>query len=424
MPDDQQQSSEPAAGAGAGLLSKAALPVFSAFFLWGFGTGALWMVRPLTAFDLGGSVFLVGVVAAFSAAPRMFGAPIAGSLADRVGRRPVVIAGAFFHGAAVAGQAFVTSYELFLLLEFVSGFGVAIWVTGSSALLADFTRVSNRGRGVALRNTSMRLGILMGPAAGGIVAALFDLQAVFLFIAVTKVGVIIISWFLIAETRQPKAEEEPITAPSAVVPKARLRVPDLSVFKTRDFFILGVMTLALGLVTAGPGAFRTFFPVHAQAVGLSVADIGTMISVSGLAAMLIALPVGAMVDMRGRKPLLIAGLGILALSLYLIVGMEGLVMGLAVAVAFGIGEVVGTNTNQTYAMDLAPADRRGYFLGTWQATMNVGQLIGPLIVGWLATEFSLPTAFAIIATVLVACAVFVGVFGRETHVAGGEPSVS
>ena len=403
------------------LLSRAALPVFSTFFLWGFGTGALWMVRPLTAFDLGGSVFLVGLVAAFSAAPRMFGAPLAGSLADRIGRRPVVIAGAVFHGAAVAGQAFVTSYTPFLLLEFVSGFGVAVWVTGSSALLADFTRASNRGRGVALRNTSQRLGILAGPLAGGVVAQVFDLQAVFLFIAATKVGVIIISWFLIAETHLGKAHD---TIPREGGEQKLLRLPDLSAFKTRDFLVLAVVTLALGLVTAGPGAFRTFFPVLAQDVGLSLANIGTMISISGLTAMIVALPVGAMVDWRGRKPMLVGGLAIIAASLYLILGMQGLLMGIVVVIAFAVGEVVGSNTIQTYAMDLAPVDRRGYFLGMWQATMNVGQLVGPLAVGWLATQIGLSAAFGGVATVIVASAIFVALFGRETHAGRKEPVTS
>lgn len=301
-----------------GLLSRAALAVFSAFFLWGFGTGALGMVRPLTAFDLGGSIFLVGLVAAFSAAPRMFSAPLAGSLADRVGRRPVVVAGAVFHGAAVAGQAFVSSYTPIFLLEFVSGFGVAMWVTGSPALLADFARTSNRGRGLALRNTWQLLGILAGPLAGGIVAAIFGLQAVFLFIAATNVGVIIISWFLIKETGQERAPEAVATVGET---RRQLRLPDLSIFKTRDFLALGVVTLSLGLVTAGPGAFRTFFPVLAQDVGLSLANIGTMFSISGIAAMIVALPVGALVDWRRPKAIMVAGLAIIAASLYLMLGM-------------------------------------------------------------------------------------------------------
>ena len=395
MASDQQTDRTP------GLLSREAIPVFSAFFLWGFGTGALWMARPLLAFDLGGSFFLVGLVSAFSAAPRMIGAPLAGSLADRLGRRPVVIAGAVMHGAAAAMQAFTDSYALFLGLEFLSGFGVAVWVTGSAALLADFTLVTNRGRGVALRNTSQRLGILTGPMVGGILATAFDIRAVFIFIAVTKVFIVAITWFLIRETR--REHTRPVETEAR--PRRRFRL-DVSVFATRNFLTLAVVTLALGLVTAGPGSFRTYFPVHAANVGLSVSDLGAAISMSGLAAMLIALPVGGIVDWGGRKPVLLAGLATVATAMFLISGMDGLLMALVVASTFSIGEVMGTNTLQTYAMDLAPVEKRGYFLGTWQATMNVGQLTGPLLVGALAAPLGIPAAFAIIGGLLLAAAAF------------------
>jgi len=398
-------------GPSGGLLSLAALPVFSVFFLWGFGTGALWMVRPLYAYSFGGSIFLVGLVSAFSAAPRMFGAPLAGALTDRIGRRPVVAAGAILHGGALAAQAYTTSYPPFLALELISGFGVAVWVTGSSVLLADFTRVANRGRGVALRNTSMRIGILAGPAAGGLVADLFDLASVFLFIAATKVVIVAIVILLIKETRSRSHNQVgPEPAPQQ---KTRL-LPDLSVFRTKDFLALGMITLALGLVTQGPGAFRTFFPVQAAVAGLSLTDVGNLISASGLAAMLVALPVGALVDWRGRKPMLVVGLLVIGLSLFFVAGMNGLLVALAAAVAFGVGEAVGSNTVQTYAMDLAPEDRRGYFLGTWQATMNVGQLIGPLVVGALAVPLGIPVAFAVIGGVIIATGVATAFVGRET----------
>jgi MFS family permease len=94
--------------------------------------------------------------------------------------------------------------------------------------------------------------------------------------------------------------------------------------------------------------------------------------------------------------------------------MNGLLVALAAAVAFGVGEAVGSNTVQTYAMDLAPEDRRGYFLGTWQATMNVGQLIGPLVVGALAVPLGIPVAFAVIGGVIIATGVATAFVGRET----------
>ena len=387
-----------------GLLSKEALPVFSAFFLWGFGTGALWMARPLLASELGGSIILVGLVSAFSAAPRIIGGPLAGSLADKLGRRPIVVAGCVLHGGAATMQGFTDSYTVFLMLELVSGFGVAVWVTGSAALLADFTRVTNRGKGVALRNMSMRLGILSGPVAAGVIAAAFDIGAVMVFIGVTKIFIVAVTWLLIKETRHPLAP-----APTAGErPRRRLRL-DVTIFRTRNFLTLTVVTLAVGLVTAGPGAFRTYFPVQAEDVGLSVAEIGAAIGLSGLLAMLISMPVGVAVDWWGRKPVLLLGLATMAASMFLIFGMEGLLIALIVAGIFGIGEVVGMNTLQTYAMDLAPEEKRGYFLGTWQGTVNVGQLGGPLLVGAIAAPLGIPAAFGIIGVVLLCAAVFLAV---------------
>ncbi len=388
-----------------GLLSKEALPVFSAFFLWGFGTGALWMARPLLAFDLGGSFFLVGVASAFSAAPRLIGSPLAGSVADRLGRRPVVVAGAVLHGGAAAMQAFTDSYAVFLGLELISGFGVAVWMTGSAALLADFTRVTNRGRGVALRNTSMRLGILAGPVVGGAIAAASDIRAVFIFIAVTKVFIVAIAWLLIRETRQAPA---PVHEAGQERQRRRPRV-DVSIFRTRNFVTLSVVTLAVGLVTAGPGAFRTYFPVQAEDVGLSIPEIGVAISVSGVLATLVSMPAGGLVDWWGRRPVLLVGLAAMAAGMFLTSGMEALLMAVVVASAFSIGEVIGTNTLQTHSMDLAPADKRGYFLGAWQATMDLGHLIGPLLVGALAVPLGLPAAFGTAGAVLLLAAAFLAV---------------
>jgi MFS family permease len=259
-----------------------------------------------------------------------------------------------------------------------------------------------------MRNMSQRLGILAGPAAGGLVAVTFDLRAVFLFIAATKVLIVLIILLGIRETRVPSEA-------SAAAPQRRSRLaPDLSLFRTRDFLMLSVVTLALGLVAMGPGAFRTFFPLQVQEAGMSLSDVGNLISASGLAALLVAFPVGAMADRAGRKPMLVVGLVLLAGALFLFLGLEGLLVAFGIAVAFGVGETVATNTNQTYAMDLAPAERRGYFLGTWQATMNAGQLVGPLAVGALAAPLGIPGAFAAIGGLLLVTTGAVVVFGRET----------
>ena len=85
-----------------GTLGPGMLPVFLMFFFWGFGTGGLWLARPLVAYQVGGSFLLVALVSAASAAPRVIAGPAAGYLTDRFGRRPFLVLGAVLHIVALA----------------------------------------------------------------------------------------------------------------------------------------------------------------------------------------------------------------------------------------------------------------------------------------------------------------------------------
>ena len=182
-------------------VSRLAAPVVVIFFMWGFGTGALWVARPLFADSLGASLFQIGLVSSFSAMPRLLSGPVTGLLSDRWGRRPMLLLGAAAHGAILVAQFFSDDYAQFALLELLAGVGIAFWTVSSGILIADLTRVANRGRGVGLRDTAMRLGMLAGPLAGGLIAAQFELRWVFIFIASTKIPAIFVVLFIIPETR-------------------------------------------------------------------------------------------------------------------------------------------------------------------------------------------------------------------------------
>ena len=86
--------------------------------------------------------------------------------------------------------------------------------------------------------------------------------------------------------------------------------------------------------------------------------------------------------------------------------------------AFGFAEALGTGTIQVYAMDLAPEDKRGAFLGVWSLTMNMGQILGPLFIGLIADSISFRAAFLTVAALLIFGAMMVFVFGTETYRAG------
>ncbi len=406
------------------LLTPETFPVFLMFFFWGFGTGGLWLARPLFAFDLGDKSFLlVALISSVSAAPRIITGPATGYVVDRFGRKPFIILGSVLHIAALTGDFFIHSYIQFFLLEVLAGIGIAVWMTSSNALLADATEVRTRGRAIALRESSSRVGLLTGPMVGGVVAATLSLRYVFLFIALTKVAVVLLTVFLIHESR-PKSLSTAQTAEQAKA--ARKKRLDLSMFKGRAFVALALGTIATGLVVGGTGVFRTLFPPHAKAAaGLSDTQVGDLISIAGVLGLIASFPAGMANDRFGRKRILMLGLAVVAVAVYLMSGTTAFAMAVIAVVVFGIGEAMSNGTVQVYAMDLAPESQRGAFLGVWSLFTNIGQITGPVVVGAMADSFGFTKAFIIVGCTLIAAVAAIFVLGVETaprHGTGPQPS--
>lgn len=395
-------------------ITRLAIPIALIFFMWGFGTGALWVARPLFALALGGTLLQVGLVSSLSAMPRLISGPIAGLLSDRWGRRPMLILGAIGHGLILVGQFATTNYVHYALLEALAGITIAIWTISSSVLIADLTKIANRGRTVAFRDTAMRLGMLAGPLVGGFIAAQFELRWVFIFIASTKVVAIFVVLFLIPETSPVRTQRDAAALPGKVRRVTRGGIP-WAMFRSRSFVAVAAATICFGMIGLGPGIFRTYYPIHAQeTLMLSTDVIGNLVAMGGVLTMLAAAPTGFAVDRFGRKWPLAFGLVLLGASVYLL-GASTAFIGIAIAFSvFAIAEGMNTNTNQTYAMDLAPAEQRGVFLSAFHFATSAGMMIGPLLAGLLAERLGLESTLVIFTGVVAGCALLFVVLARET----------
>ncbi len=398
------------------LLNRRTLPVFLMFFFWGFGTGGLWLVRPLFAYSVSDSFLLVALASSVSAAPRTFVGAITGYLADKFGRKPFIILGAAIHITSLTGQFFSETYLPFFLLEILGGTGIAVWLTSSNALLADETEIASRGRAVALRQTSSRIGLLAGPAVAGIVASIISLPSVFLFIAINKIAVIIVTVWWIRESHIRKQVSKNSEHIKSVNKRKWIPNLDLSMFANRAFLALAIGTFAVSMVVGGTGVFRTFFPVQGTDVaGLDEIQVGNLIAISGILALFAAIPSGIAADRYGRKKTLIAGLLITAGSVWLMSDLSNFSGALLAVLIFGLAEAIGTGTVQTYAMDLAPEDKRGAFLGIWAFSQSAGQTAGPLFIGMIADTVSFTSAFLAVVILLLIGTVMVMIFGKETY---------
>ena len=390
-------------------LSPVHAPIFFAFFTWGFGTGAQHLVRPLFAYALTENVFLVAVVIAMNAVPRIFTAPATGFLADRIGRKPLAVFGAALRGLSNIGQFLSGDFATFLVLEFVGQIGVSMWNTSSNVLLSDVTETTNRGKVLALRQMSTRMGFVAGPLIGGLVAARFGLPAVFLVNGASKVVIVLTVLFLVRETRPVRALDTGEAAPK----KGEGRAAVLSVMRTRSFLALAITLF--GLAMAQTAILQALLPIYASTqLGADESSVGVLLAVAALVAFLLAFPNGVVSDRFGRKVTLVPGLLLLSgASLLLTVSDTYLLVLIAVAVQ-GSGEGLTMGTAHSYAMDLAPKDHRGAFLGVSMMFQALGAFAGPMFVGALYHGFSPALAFAALAVWLAVAALAIGALAKET----------
>jgi MFS family permease len=161
--------------------------------------------------------------------------------------------------------------------------------------------------------------------------------------------------------------------------------------------------------------FRALFPVQtALAAGLDEAQIGYLISFAALAGLAGSVPIGIVIDRYGRKKPLIAGLLVTAVAVYIMAVMASFGTALVAVLVFGFAEVLGMSARQVYAMDLAPAEQRGAFLGVSSGFSNIGQITGPLVIGKIADSWGFETGFVVVVVLLVVASAVIAVLGKET----------
>ena len=108
-----------------------------------------------------GSVFGLGLFG------YMIGATLLSNLADRIGRKPVIIGGAFLFGVFTLATAFASSLSALLALRFIAGIGLGGSIPTVIALAVEYTPSRRRARIISV----LWVGYAIGGATGGFVAA-------------------------------------------------------------------------------------------------------------------------------------------------------------------------------------------------------------------------------------------------------------
>jgi MFS family permease len=148
-------------------------------------------------------------------------------------------------------------------------------------------------------------------------------------------------------------------------------------------------------------------PLFAQDLGASPSMIGFIVGASTLTGVAVKLPAGALCDVLGRRPLLLAGALVFALMPFTYLGIATLAGLVLVRFLHGNATAIFGPVASATVSDLAPPDRRGSWLAAYATAQGAGQALGPLAAGYLLTAGRFDLAFVTAGVVGLAAPIIV-----------------
>jgi MFS family permease len=381
------------------------LPLYAAGFVTAFGAHSI-------AASLGGythgqhaSLLALGVLLAVYDGAEVLLKPVFGSLADRVGARPVLLGGLLAFAAASAAFVLAGNPAWVGLARFGQGAAAAAFSPAAGVLVARLTPNTGQGRGFGRYGAWKGLGYTLGPVLGGVLIAAGGYPLLFTTLAL--LGVVVASWALLVVPAVPP------------LPRTRQTVADLARRLTSPGFVRP--TLALAAATAALSVGVGFLPVEGAGRGLGPLATGAIVSLLAAAAALVQPRAGRARD-RGRigdRTGMATGLALTAVGSGAVVipGIAGLV---TAAVLIGIGVGLITPIGFAHLATTTPEERLGQTLGAAEVGRELGDAGGPLLVGGLAAAATLTPALLGFAALLTAAAAIVAAPSRQPqHPTGG-----
>ncbi len=335
------------------------------------GVSIISPILPQYALSFSIPVALVGwAISAFALARVVMDIP-AGFLSDRFGRKRNMILGLVLIILSSIAAGLAGNYTWLILARIVGGIGSALYMTSATTWVAQISAGKSRGRYMSLYTGLVFAGTAFGPTVGGYTAAHFGLNAPFFAYAVLGLAGLIATL--------PLKE----TADASRAERSGMRIKDiLSVLSNGPFMLVNCAVLALFFLRVGVRS--TLVPLYASLnLGLSEERIGILLTVAAVATAVSTFPSGWLSDRVGRKRPMMACLFLSGIAV-LLVPWQGSLAGLMGIMGF-YGLATGLQGSMAaWPADVAPKDRLGTSMGVYRVMGDIGMVLGPITVTYIA----------------------------------------
>jgi MFS family permease len=304
---------------------------------------------------------------------------IAGSIADRVGRKGVMVISLAVNGFGYLFYSHASTLPVFALLMALNGAFTPLYRVGADSMMADLIPAEKRVDAYSLMRMSNNLGTSLGPAIGGFIAILSYTTA-FYIAAVGMMTYSMLLLFFAKETLQTRplseVKHEGLGGYGRILRDKKF-IPFAATFTLTQICSAMVWVL-LSVYT------KKNYNLPENLYGLIPTTNAVMV---------VTLQLLITRYTKRRPPLWMLALG----TLFYSVGVGSIALGRGFwgfwvsMVILTIGELILIPTSTTYTANLAPAEMRGRYMSIYTLTWGIGNGVGPILGGFLNDNISPPS---------------------------------
>ena len=341
--------------------------IFGVTLMAVLGVASIAPAFPIIMDGLGITPGEVGLLITVFTFPGIILTPFLGILADRFGRKKILVPALFLFAFAGAACGLVRDMKILLLFRFIQGMGASPLASLSGTIIGDLYSGQDRSAAMGYNASVLSIGTASYPAIGGALALLGWYYPFFLPLLAIPVG--LVSIFVL---KNPE--------PVSVLGFDEYMRGALKVIRNRH--VIGLFFVSVATFVILYGSLLTYFPLLlADRFGASSFTIGMITSVMSVTTGLTSTQMRRLTRTISELNLIKVAFLFYAAALVMIPSVKGLWAFLLPMMIYGVGQGLNIPAIMSAMAGLAPMEHRGILMSVNGMVLRVGQTLGPLVMG-------------------------------------------
>jgi len=327
---------------------------------------------------LGAAPTMAGVILAAGTLPGILLAPVVGLLADRYGRREILVPCLVIFGLAGGLASLSPTIWVLVGLRVLQGVGSAGLINLAIVLIGDHWTGLGRARMIGLNAGVLTASLAVLPSLGGLLTDLGGFRTPFRIYPVALVTAAVL-W-----TRLPAGVRHDVPVATQVAGA----LPDL-----RHPRAVAIYTAATAVFSLIFGLLLTVLPLHLADLGVGATGRGVVMGLPAILNFAAAVNLGRFTARIGSLRLVTLGAVVLTVAVAVLAVRPTLAGAVGGAMLFGLGEGMVVPTLQNLITGTGRPENRGMLVAFYVSSTRTGQTLGPLVAGRLLGSLGTAGAF-------------------------------